>query len=178
MTSLILTLAILGSGELDASNLTPTQKAEIQLQIEKLKTQKTPDEKVAEAREWVELGTAIGQALSGSARELGIAVNEFSDTKVGQITTVLIVWKLIGKDLVGFIVGAGMLAFLLPTWWFMYRRVFLIEVITYGDPEKHNFKKRIQYSDEKWSEGRCFMACLFGIFGPGIMIAAVVIMLV
>ena len=48
---------------------------------------------------WVTIGSKIGQGLAGAAKELNIAVNDFAQTPVGQLTTMLIVWAVIGQQL-------------------------------------------------------------------------------
>lgn len=49
---------------------------------------------------WVNIGTKLGQALGGAAKEVGVAVNDFAKSPVGQLTTVLIVWHMIGAQLI------------------------------------------------------------------------------
>jgi hypothetical protein len=55
---------------------------------------------VQNAGEWAKLGTNLGQALVATAKEAGMAVAEFSKTPVGQTATAVIVYKVVGKDLV------------------------------------------------------------------------------
>ena len=49
---------------------------------------------------WVKIGSNIGQGLAGAAKEVGVAVNDFAKTPVGQMTMVLIVWHMIGGQLI------------------------------------------------------------------------------
>ena len=49
---------------------------------------------------WVKIGSNIGQGLAGAAKEVGVAVNDFAKTPVGQMTMVLIVWHMIGAQLI------------------------------------------------------------------------------
>ena len=56
----------------------------------------TPDK----VEKWVKIGSNIGQSLGGAAKELGIAVNDFAKTPVGQMTMVLIVWHILGGQIV------------------------------------------------------------------------------
>ena len=44
------------------------------------------------AERWVQIGANIGQMMGGAAKELGIAVNEFSQTSLGEVTMVMIIW--------------------------------------------------------------------------------------
>ena len=49
---------------------------------------------------WVKIGSNIGQGLAGAAKEVGVAVNDFAKTPVGQMAMVLIVWHMIGAQLI------------------------------------------------------------------------------
>jgi hypothetical protein len=62
-----------------------------------------------EASEWAEIGSNIGSAMVSAAKELGVAANEFSQTGIGKITTVIIAYKIIGNDILGVIIGTGIL---------------------------------------------------------------------
>jgi hypothetical protein len=70
---------------------------------------------------------------AGVGHEIGIAVNEsltaiksnvvdLSNTSVGKITIAVVVWKVIGKDLTGLVIGISMFAVGIPIWIWSYRR--------------------------------------------------------
>jgi hypothetical protein len=96
---------------LDASKLTPQQRAEIQLKIEQTAaaTAANPSNLAVTVREeasaWADLGKNVGTALVASAKEVGQGVNEFSQTPVGQVTTAIIVYKVIGQEILGLVFG-------------------------------------------------------------------------
>ena len=50
-------------------------------------------------------GAGIGKGLAAAAKELGVAVNEFSSTPVGMLTVGLIVWHVLGDQLVAIFAG-------------------------------------------------------------------------
>lgn len=54
---------------------------------------------------WVKIGSNIGMGLAGAAKEVGVTVNEFATTPVGQMTTLLIVWHMIGVQLIHLVSG-------------------------------------------------------------------------
>lgn len=54
---------------------------------------------------WTKLGTSIASGIGAAAKELNIGVNEFAQTPVGKVTTALIVWKLMGAQLIHVIGG-------------------------------------------------------------------------
>lgn len=55
--------------------------------------------------QWVEVGQNIGKMFGGAAKEVGIAVNEFSQTDVGKWTMILIIWHYIGGAIVHVVSG-------------------------------------------------------------------------
>ena len=91
------------------NSLTTTQQAEILRQVGEMKNT-TAVSTIANADpekvdQWVNIGSNIGKGLAGAAKELGVQINEFSDTKVGQLTVFLIVWHIMGNMIVHFVGG-------------------------------------------------------------------------
>ena len=96
----------------DANNANPFAKPDV------------PTSKVEELNKWVEIGSNIGKGLAGAAKEIGVEVNAFADTKVGQLTMWLIVFHIMGKALLhiglGFtvwIVGFTVLHIIRKSFW-------------------------------------------------------------
>lgn len=54
---------------------------------------------------WTKIGTSIASGLGAAAKELNVGVNEFAKSPVGQITTIMIIWKIIGGQIVHIIGG-------------------------------------------------------------------------
>jgi hypothetical protein len=96
---------------ISVENLTKKQIAELNQHVAEMK--KDPSnvsEKVrSEVEAWTDLGQNIGRATVGAAKEVGMAANEFATTPLGVVTTSIVVYKLIGKDIVNFFVGASMI---------------------------------------------------------------------
>ena len=86
------------------SKLTEAEKAEVIKIVADKASSKDSSVPVALAEDrvekWVKIGSNIGQGLAGAAKEVGVAVNDFSQTPVGQLTMLLIVWHMIGAQLV------------------------------------------------------------------------------
>jgi hypothetical protein len=72
----------------DAVN-TPSQAVQISTEVRK------------EMGEWGAMGQGIGIALISAAKELGLAANEFAGTPLGKVATVIIVYKMVGEDIIG-----------------------------------------------------------------------------
>ena len=90
----------------DISKLPPHQRAAIEKQVAEASSPTNISETVRnEAAAWGQLGTNIGYALIGAAREVGMAANEFASTDLGKIVAFVVVYKVIGESLVG--VGFG-----------------------------------------------------------------------
>lgn len=68
-----------------------------------------------EAAKWGELGTNMGRAAVGAAKEIGMAANEFVSTPLGKVTMGIVIYKVIGKDIIKFIMGFSILVFFFTT---------------------------------------------------------------
>lgn len=118
--------------------LTPEQEAQLQLQAAQMAAQNkgtpvSPDE----LTEWVHFGTAIGQGLAGTAKELGIAADEIAKTTVGMFAMIIIAWHFMGEELISILFGFGWLTIMIPLWVYFYRRQFIIEAVTRYEKGKH-----------------------------------------
>ena len=122
------------------SKLTEAEKAEVIKMVADKASSKdigtivVPSEDKVE--KWVKIGSNIGQGLAGAAKEVGVAVNDFSKTTVGQLTMALIVWHMVGGTLIH-VFGAVMiwaLGFFFIN--YMHNRAYPVEY-TY-DTEKTN----------------------------------------
>ena len=76
-----------------------SEKAQAQKQAGMLDKVQTNPEKV---NQWIEIGSNIGKGLAGAAKELGVEVNTFVATPMGQLTIWLIVWHIMGATLIHF----------------------------------------------------------------------------
>lgn len=97
------------------NDLTTQQQAEILKMVADKK--QTAIEVVAaapvvdQAQKWVDLGGSIGKGLASTARELGVAVNDFSQTSIGKWTMFLIVFKIMGSTIIHIFGGLIFLIF-------------------------------------------------------------------
>lgn len=64
-----------------------------------------------EVQAWTDLGQNIGRATVGAAKEVGMAANEFAQTPLGIITTSIVVYKMIGEDILSLIFGSLLILF-------------------------------------------------------------------
>ena len=84
------------------SKLSETEKAEVIKMVADKASSKDVMPAMTEDKveKWVKIGSNIGQGLAGAAKEVGVAVNDFANTPVGQLTMMLIVWHMIGAQLI------------------------------------------------------------------------------
>jgi uncharacterized membrane protein (Fun14 family) len=97
--------------QISTEGLTPEQVKALNEQVSKLKAQ--PENISAtvrqEAEAWGELGANMGRAMVSAAREVGVAANEFSQTTLGKITVAIIVYKIVGQDILQIMSGITLL---------------------------------------------------------------------
>jgi len=76
----------------------------------------------AEVDEWVNVGEHIGAMITGTAKSVGIAANEFVNTPVGMMAMGLIVWHYMGGMLVHMFGASMILALGLGSLWYSFTR--------------------------------------------------------
>ena len=97
---------------IDISKLTPEQKAQMLTYAAQLENAKqTPVDMSEKARteisKWSELGVGMGKAAVSAAKELGVAANEFVETPLGKITMGIVVYKVMGKEIIKMMVASS-----------------------------------------------------------------------
>lgn len=165
----------------DMDKLTDVQKAELALQVakqvEEAKTVKL--NKPEEVKEWVNYGTEIGRALAGTARELGVVANEFIQTPAGQLTMAMIVWKVMGHDIVH--VGLSLIMFftLVPGWIYMFNRMCIVKGYRYetydvdGKPKTRTIKTYYDSDRDDIHGTRILMGLALAVMLLGIVLVGV-----
>jgi len=148
--------AITNDRYLDADGLTDVQKAELATSIAKLKekskNQITEAPTVQKVNQWVELGANLGKGLASTAKELGVAANDFVKTPVGKVTAFIIIYKFVGRDIVHFVVGSLFFIVIGGSWMYAFRRVCLMNEINYNEELKEGKilkRKVIRYKNWK-----------------------------
>ena len=84
---------------------------------------------VKKVAEWATLGQQFGAGLAQTAKELGIAANDFVNTPVGKLVAAIIVWKLVGGAAVHIIAGVAFFIVATPIWMYNWRRLCLIKSV-------------------------------------------------
>lgn len=116
----------------DVSGLSAAQIAQITADVEAQRAS-TPVSRAQEVNEWVNIGSGIGSGLAAAARETGQVVNEFAATPVGQLTVFVILFKVMGGDLIQLLVGLLFFGTMIPIWLHLYRKMLPLKITTVYD---------------------------------------------
>lgn len=149
----------------DVSKLTPEQQAAVKKSIDSMKGEPNISQTAREETEkWVELGGNMGKAAVGAAKELGMAANEFVATPIGRVTMGVVVYKVIGKDVLKTITGFCVLVvFLCLAVWFAKRKHYSSIEYEYKPVFFGLYNKQVIKSgeiDQDWSVGHLACAAL------------------
>lgn len=173
--ALVLISATGASQYIDTDNLTPQQIAEFQLAIEKKRQENANPTSVENLSKYAELGQNIGVALAATAKEVGVAVNDFSGTTIGKVTIGLIVYKIVGSEIIRkafalfFFVCGGFV------WLRIFRRLCLVESTLYHENGKVKEVRAYSYKDK--TDGYYSTQILLGIMAVAICLASILLML-
>lgn len=88
---------------LSLEGLTAEQAKSIQDQVAQAKRKAAPE--LTTMDKAVELGRIIGSGLVATAKELGIAANEFAKSDLGKVVMYILIWKYLGQDILGVMIG-------------------------------------------------------------------------
>jgi len=157
--------------ELDASGLTPEQAAKFQLEIERIKaTNKEnnitkPEEIIEKTTKYAELGKAIGIAIGETAKSLNVAVNDFVKTPVGQITCIVIAWKILGRDIIRYGVGYTLILSSIILWIYLYKKAYgqQIKKVEYTSGWWIFRGRTVEYVDAKPEDSQVCIISILGI---------------
>lgn len=134
----------------DTDGLNAAQSAKIEAEIAQTKadnvSQRVDKPVVQKVNEWVQVGQGVGAGLVSAAKELGVEANKFATTPLGQITVAIIIWKVMGADIVHLIIGLLWLFTLMPLWTFFYLKAWapIIEE-KFGDDGKRVSRETTPY---------------------------------
>lgn len=141
------------SQDFDLQGLSEAQKIELYKKMENMKEQNTGPTSVEQMKEYADLGQKYGVALAATAKELGKSVDEILNTTVGKVAMVLIVWKVVGQELLGIVMGLLWFSTMIPIWAYFYRRMCVVKSITFEPVEGFRSRKKVvEYYNTNFSE--------------------------
>lgn len=182
--SIILCMVLLSSNALAIgthditgfNQLSEVQKADVLKHVaETAEKNKTPIEpalpSVESIEKYADIGANIAKALGAAAKELGVVANDFLTTPVGFITTGLIVYKVLGNDVLTQIHDL-LQSLLFTTVWVSFLIWYLrnnsevrIEYSNtrktlFGNPAIESYHKESMTDERSWSIVICSFICL------------------
>lgn len=83
---------------------------------------KNLQDKIDTYGKWVGIGHEIGTALNESLSAVTSQANNFAQTPVGKMTAALVIYKVLGKDFMGYVVGLCIALIGVPVWIWSYRK--------------------------------------------------------
>lgn len=144
-TIILSTFAFANTVTVDTSKMTPEQ-------IRILTTTNQPTEDVLSPErinEYAEIGKNVGEGLASAAKELGVAVNDFASTNVGQVALFLIVWRIALADIVagavGVLFGIGWLIAVVKGWSYYFNKLCIVSSETETIDENGKKHRTVQY---------------------------------
>lgn len=103
----------------EIAQMNDAQKAEALAQI---RAGRSPTAEAA--RDWVDIGNALGEGIAATAEKLGMVANDFAASPLGKLAIVLIVWNYMGESVVLMALGTGVLFFGTLVWVYQMRKIF------------------------------------------------------
>lgn len=92
------------SQTLSLEGLSAEQIQQVQEKVNSVREEASPE--LSQMSKAVEVGRMLGAGLVATAKELGVAVNDFAKTDVGRGVAVVLLWKYVGSDAAGLLFGS------------------------------------------------------------------------
>jgi hypothetical protein len=102
-----------------------------------------------EAQKWVNVSSGIGKGLVAMVKELGVTINEFITTPAGILAMGMLVWHVMGNEIIHVVYGSILFVVWVPIWIHMYRTVCIPKKkVTMERTGMFNWKRTIEYGLE------------------------------
>jgi hypothetical protein len=131
---------------------------DVQNQIKSVKTITETDTQVENIGKWVGLGKEVGYAFDGALTAITKTASDFSETKLGKITMFLVIYKVIGEDIIQIAFGFIWIILVIFISYFVHRNYAkdkrLLKKETYNaDTKKYDREWVIQEGNEGFAAG-------------------------
>jgi hypothetical protein len=118
----------------------------------------------AAASQWVGIGKEIGQATKEGLESVVDVSNKFGATQVGHFVMFMVFWRIVGRQLLGVLLGIPIWLSGIALWFYSMRRFFW----GYQVLSKVNADKSKEYSTKQFKfesgDGRAACGILHGAF--------------
>ncbi|KKT29038.1 hypothetical protein A3I36_04745 [Candidatus Giovannonibacteria bacterium RIFCSPLOWO2_02_FULL_45_28] len=109
---------------------------------------------------WVGIGKEIGSAVNESLSSITVQADNFAKTGVGKFTMFLVAYKVLGKDLLGMIIGVPLLVVWTALFIVFWRRLYVNRVVLYKIENKTKIYTVVPPAmageDRQWATGFLF----------------------
>ncbi len=126
----------------------------------------TGGESIEKLSGWISIGKEVGLATREGLRAVVDEANHFGTTKVGTFVMAVVAWKILGKDLMGVVIGVPLLVIGISLWVWSYRNFFVPKrsLTKHDEANKVKTWSIVQYEFET-REGKTVCACahFFGL---------------
>lgn len=134
MKYLVLILALMFAAPVFAQEQTPSTAVQLTEEIAKMddaqkqkalaaiKASESPT--AASAREWIAIGEGLGEGMAATAAKMGVVANDFSQTPLGKMAMLLIIWNYMGESIVLLFAALGITVFGGGLWVYVSRKIF------------------------------------------------------
>jgi hypothetical protein len=106
------------------------------------------------------MGREIGEAVKGGLESVVDVSNRFADTPVGKFTLFMVAWKVIGRDLLGVVLGLPLYILGICLWVSFMRRMFFERWVTVRNEEGKKVQKLMQPMDFRSGDAKVGTAIL------------------
>ena len=103
----------------EIAQMNDAQKAEALAQI---RAGRSPTAEAA--RDWVDIGNALGEGIAATAEKLGMVANDFAESPLGKLAIILIVWNYMGESIILIVSGFTLLVGGTLVWLYQMRKIF------------------------------------------------------
>jgi hypothetical protein len=98
----------------------------------KLTDQQKAELKIESTQSWVGMGKEIGEAVNSSMAAITAQSNNFAQTPVGKLTVFIVIWKVVGDQVIHVAGGLIEVLVFVPIWIWSYRRTCMTRSIRTG----------------------------------------------
>lgn len=171
IAALFASISATAATSVDTTQLTDSQKAALQKTVDEMKS---PSNISAVAREetekWANLGGNMGRAAVGAAKEIGVAANEFVATPLGKVTMGVVIYKVIGRDIMKVVAGSFVLIFMFSLAFWLFNKKHYYGTVEYATVKTFFGLRTKQVVtkgtvDAEWSAAYMAAACVTVLIG-------------
>ncbi|HEU5114653.1 MAG TPA: hypothetical protein VFT82_02720, partial [Candidatus Paceibacterota bacterium] len=126
---------------------------ELVKQLESQRELAQMSQKIETYGKWVGLGKEVGVAVNDSLSALTTQADKFSNTGVGKFTMFLVAYKVLGKDLLGALIGTPLLVAFFVVWIWSYRKNCIERPVLTSESKDGEKKFTVANSDDATRAG-------------------------